>query len=206
MPSNKLVFIALLSRSSYTRKFTRKHDCSRACLALAGELFSAKIEPKKAKKFYNFRIPEKKLTCWPQVSKKKKKTEVAWKWAFGPCGKFEITNTGGDQVDLIPGDIPGAGFSEEEREKWLNFWLKWRRINQNGNKKELLETRKCTSSGFARSISCLCCLFSTKSLHGCLDTCFHTKFVFSGSRTWKQGKSKNIWPWPREDLHYIKQS
>ena len=60
-------------------------------------------------------------------------------------GKFEITNTADDQVYLIPGDIPGAGFSEEEREKWLNFWLKWRRINQNGSKKELLETRKCTS-------------------------------------------------------------
>ena len=41
----------------------RKHDCSRACLALAGELFSAKMEPKKTKKFYNLRIPEKKLTC-----------------------------------------------------------------------------------------------------------------------------------------------
>ena len=152
MPSKRLVFNALVSRSSYTRKLTHKHDCSLACLALAGELFSAKMEPRKTKKFYNFRIPEKKLTCWSQV--RKKKPEVAWKWGFGPCDKFEITNTEDDQVDLIPGDIPGAGFSEEEREKWLNFWLKWRRINQNGSKKELLETRKCTSSGFARSISC----------------------------------------------------
>ena len=74
----------------------------------------------------------------------------------------------------------------------VKFWLKCRRINQKGNKKELLETRKCTSSGFAPSTSCLCCLLSTKSLHGCLDTFFHTKFVLSGSRTWKQGKSKNI--------------
>ena len=85
-----------------------------------------------------------------------------------------------------------GSFQETYDRKMVKFWLKCRRINQNGNKKELLETRKCTSSGFARSISCLCCLFSTKSLHGCLETCFHTKFVFSGSRTWKQGKSKNI--------------
>ena len=35
-------------------------------------------------------------------------------------------------------------------------------------------------------------LFSTKSLRSGLDTYFHTKFAFSGSRTWKQGKSKNI--------------
>ena len=103
-----------------------------------------------------------------------------------------MTNSADDQVDLIPGDIPGAGFIEEEIGKWLNFWLKGRRINQNGNKKGLWETRKCTSSGFARSISCLCCSFSTKSLHSGLDTCFHIKFVFSGSRTWKPGKSKNI--------------
>ena len=30
---------------------------------------------------------------------------------------------------------------------------------------------RCTSSGFALSISCLCCLFSTKDLHSGLDTC-----------------------------------
>ena len=34
-----------------------------------------------------------------------------------PCCKFKLTNTADDQVDLTPGDIPGAGFSEEEREK-----------------------------------------------------------------------------------------
>ena len=54
---------------------------------------------------------------------------------------------------------------------------------------------RCTSSGFAQSISCL---------HSGLDTCFHKKFVFSGSRTCKQWKSKNIWPWPRQDLHFTK--
>ena len=30
---------------------------------------------------------------------------------------------------------------------------------------------RCTSSGFALSISCFCCLFSTKDLHSGLDTC-----------------------------------
>ena len=39
MTSKRLVLIALVSRFSYARKLTRKHDCSRACLALAGELF-----------------------------------------------------------------------------------------------------------------------------------------------------------------------
>ena len=31
----------------------------------------------------------------------------------GPCGKFKLTNMADDQVDLTPGDIPDAGFSEE---------------------------------------------------------------------------------------------
>ena len=61
----------------------------------------------------------------------------------GPYGKFKLTNTADDQVDLTPGDIPDAGFSEEEIEKrtvaQLKFWLKCRRINQTGNKKKLLE-------------------------------------------------------------------
>ena len=57
-------------------------------------------------KLCNAPIPEKK---------KKKKT---WKWGInGPCGQFKITNTVDDQVDLTPGDIPDAGFSEEELEK-----------------------------------------------------------------------------------------
>ena len=105
-------------------------------------------------------------------------------------GKFEITNTADDQVDLIPGDIPGAGFSEEEREKWLNFWLKWRRINQNSSKKDLLETRKCTSSGFARSISCLCCLFSKKSLHGGFKKPVFIQNLFSQGQ--KPGSRENL--------------
>ena len=40
-------------------------------------------------------------------------------------------------------DIPGVSFSEEEIGKLtidqLKFWVKCRRINQNGNKKDLLE-------------------------------------------------------------------
>ena len=56
---------------------------------------------------------------------KKKKTEVAWKWGInGPCGKLKITNTEDDQVDLTPGDIPGAGFSEEKIEKLTVAQLK----------------------------------------------------------------------------------
>ena len=34
-----------------------------------------------------------------------------------PHGKFKITNTADDQVDLTPEDIPGARFIEEEIEK-----------------------------------------------------------------------------------------
>ena len=57
--------------------------------------------------------------------KKKKKTEVAWKWAInGPCGKLNIINAEDDQVDLTPGDIPGAGFSEEKIEKLTVAQLK----------------------------------------------------------------------------------
>ena len=36
-----------------------------------------------------------------------------------PCGKFKSTNTADDQVDLTPGNIPDAGFSEEEIEKLI---------------------------------------------------------------------------------------
>ena len=72
-------------------------------------------EPTKPKKFCNTPIPEKK----------KKKTEVAWKWGInGPCGKLKITNTEDDQVDFTPGDIPGAGFSEEKIEKLTVAQLK----------------------------------------------------------------------------------
>lgn len=62
---------------------------------------------------------------------------------------------------------------------------------------------KCTPSGFARSISCLCRLFSTTSLQSGLDTCFHAKFAFSGSRTCKQWKYSLQYI---KDLHYIKKS
>ena len=48
-----------------------------------------------------------------------------------------------EQVGLPPEDIPGASFSSEQIGKLtvsqLKFWLKCRRINQSGNKKELLE-------------------------------------------------------------------
>ena len=48
---------------------------------------------------------------------------------------------GQEQVELSPEDIPGA--SSEQIGKLtvsqLKFWLKCRRINQRGNKKELLE-------------------------------------------------------------------
>ena len=74
-------------------------------------------EPTKPKKFCDTPIPEKK--------EKKKKTEVAWKWAInGPCGKLNIINTEDDQVDLTPGDISGAGFSEEKIEKLTVAQLK----------------------------------------------------------------------------------
>ena len=99
----------------------------------------------------------------------------------GPCGKFKLTNTADDHVDLTLGDIPDAGFSQEEIETLtiaqLTLSLKCRRINQTDNKKELLRDRSAVY---------LCSLFSTTSLHRSLDTCFFTKFAFSGSRTCKQ--------------------
>ena len=60
-----------------------------------------------------------------------------------PRGKFKRTNMADDQVDLTPGDIPGACFSEEEIEKLtlaqLKFWLKCLSINQKGSKMQLLQ-------------------------------------------------------------------
>ena len=48
-----------------------------------------------------------------------------------------------EQGDLSPEDIPGASVTAEQIGKLtvsqLKFWLKCRRINQSGNKKELLE-------------------------------------------------------------------
>ena len=121
-----------------------------------------------------------------------------------PRGKI-ITNMTNDQVDLTLEDILGASFSEEEMEKLtvaqVKFWLKCRRINRNGN---CCKGVRCTSSsGFAQSISCLRCLFSTTSLHSGSDACFHRKFAFSGSRTFKQWKSSLQYI---KDLRYIKKS
>ena len=62
------------------------------------------MEPTKPKKFYNTPIPEKSGSYMEERLN-------------GPCGKFKLTNTADDQVDLTPGDIPDAGFSEEEIEK-----------------------------------------------------------------------------------------
>ena len=42
-----------------------------------------------------------------------------------PRGKFEITYMADDQVDLTPEDIPGARFSEEEKEKLTAAQLKF---------------------------------------------------------------------------------
>ena len=50
---------------------------------------------------------------------------------------------GQEQVELSPEDIPGASVSAEQIGKLtvsqFKFWLKCRRINQSGNRKELLE-------------------------------------------------------------------
>ena len=62
---------------------------------------------------------------------------------YSPRGKLKITNVADDQVALTPEDIPDA-FIKEAMEKLtvsqLKFWLKCLRINQNSNKKELLES------------------------------------------------------------------
>ena len=80
--------------------------------------------------FWKTPIPEKNGSCM----------EVRLN---SPHSKFEITNMVDNQVDLTPEDIPGASFSEEEIGKLtiaqLKYWLKCCRINQNANKKELLE-------------------------------------------------------------------
>lgn len=61
------------------------------------------------------------------------------------------------QVSLSPEDIPGARVSEEQIGKLtvsqLKFWLKCRRINQSGNKKELLERYVCHPSNVSLLIS-----------------------------------------------------
>ena len=49
---------------------------------------------------------------------------------------------------------------------------------------------RCTSSGFARSISCFCCSFSTKSLHSGLDTCVQN--VLSQGHKPESNENSNI--------------
>ena len=121
-----------------------------------------------------------------------------------PRGKLKITNIADDQVALTPEDIPDASFIKEETEKLtvsqLKFWLECLRINQNSNEKELLPVR-CTSSDFARSISCFCCLFSTKSLHSGLDTCVQN-LLSQGHEPGSNEKSKINDPDPDPDPHW----
>ena len=57
---------------------------------------------------------------------------------------------------------------------------------------------RCTSSGFARSISCFCCLFSTKSLQSGLDTCVQN-LLFQGHGPESSEKSKINGPDPDPD-------
>ena len=65
---------------------------------------------------------------------------------------------------------------------------------------------RCASSGFARSINCLCCLFSTISLHSGLDTCFHTKFAFQGQEPASKENLKIYDPDSDDNLHHLKES
>ena len=100
----------LLISGRITANSTVRHTC----LALAGELSSAKLPGTHQTKEILY------------YSDSRKKPEVAWKWGInGPCGKFKITNTVDDQVDLTPGDIPDDGLSEEELEKLTVAQLKF---------------------------------------------------------------------------------
>ena len=69
-------------------------------------------------------------------------------WLNTPHGKFKITNTADDQVDLTPEDIPGARFIEEEIEKLtvaqLKFWFKCRRIYQRKEERRNSWRGRCT--------------------------------------------------------------
>ena len=62
-------------------------------------------------------------------------------------------------------------------------------------------TLGCTSSGFARSISCFCCLFSTKSLHSGLYTCVQN-LLPQGHEPESNEKSKINDPDPDPDPHW----
>ena len=98
-----------------------------------------------------------------------------------------------NQAALTPEDIPDASFIKEEMEK-LKFCLKCLCINQNSNEKELLPVR-CTSSDFARSISCFCCL------HSGLDTCVQN-LLSQGHEPESNEKSKINDPDPDPDPHW----
>ena len=103
-----------------------------------------------------------------------------------PRGKFKITIMADD---LAPEDIPLMKKREKLTVAQLKFWFKCHRINQDGHKKELLERYVYIIWPLTRSISCLCPLFSTTSLHSGLDTCFHTKLLSQGHETTSKEKS-----------------
>ena len=94
----------------------------------------------------------------PQYSDSRKNGSCMEVRLNSPGGKFKITNMSDDQVDFTPEDIPGASFIEEEIEKvtvaQLKFWLKCVRINQ--LRRNCWKGSCISSSGFARSINCLC--------------------------------------------------
>ena len=73
--------------------------------------------------------------------------------------------------------IPKPRIPDSTSKKFLDSGI---RIPLHGAIRRNCWKGRCTSSGFARSISCLCCLFSTTRLHRSLDTCFHTKFSSQG--------------------------
>ena len=59
--------------------------------------------------------PRKPINQITEILRFQKKTGSYLEVRFnGPCGKFKLTNMADDQGDLTPGDIPDAGFSEEE--------------------------------------------------------------------------------------------
>ena len=62
---------------------------------------------------------------------------------------------------------------------------------------------RCTSSGFARSISCFCCLFSTKSLHSGLHTCVQNLLSQGhGPESSEKSKINDPDPDPDPDPHW----
>ena len=119
--------IALLSRSSYTRRVNRKIDCSPYMFGSCRRDFFSKNEPTKPKNFYNTPFTEKK------------QAEFTWKRGLMVLAAHLNSLT----RRTIKTILLQAGFSEEEIEKLtvaqLTFCLNCRRINQIGNKKKVLE-------------------------------------------------------------------